>query len=60
LKQAEEKVEKFDISAVSHQVSKDQRKYQDEIQQSKNKEEMKHQANEQKLFLDGNLSINHF
>lgn len=59
LKQAEEKVEKFDISAVSHQVSKEQRKYQDEIQQSKNKEEMKHQANEQKLFLDGNLSINH-
>lgn len=59
LKQAEEKLNKFDVTAINHQVSSDNLKYQDEIQKSKQKEEVKQKANDQKLFLDGNLSINH-
>ncbi|HFO1542025.1 TPA: TraM recognition domain-containing protein [Staphylococcus aureus] len=59
LKQEENTVGKLDIAAATHQVPKDKLKYQENINQSKQKEEQKHKANDQKLYLEGNLSLNH-
>lgn len=59
LQQEEKVLGGFDVTAVTNQVPKDKLKYQENINQSKQQEEQKYKANDQKLYLEGNLSLNH-
>ena len=59
LNQEEKVASNFDAAAVNQHVPKDKLKYQEDIKRSREKEKVKQEANNNEIFLDGTLSINH-
>ncbi|MDQ7134567.1 TraM recognition domain-containing protein [Staphylococcus aureus] len=50
---------KYDIAAIQNQVDEDKRIHQDTIKESKAEAEVKHKSNNELIFLNENLSLNH-
>ncbi|EHT3670503.1 TraM recognition domain-containing protein [Staphylococcus pseudintermedius] len=50
---------KYDIAAIQNQVDEDKRIHQETIKESRAEAEVKHKSNNELIFLNGTLSLNH-